>query len=297
MATASTPYPWLRQKAMKPRMLFWCSGSKETVSVCVLLLLRRLTLQYFGSRPLLYNSCIHPAAISKGPSRAPCRDISHTLSGPGTSILSSSTIGILNSLAEWIQGRTTHSLLPSRIRCPRQWVSPHPPSPPPQHPHTHPHVSASQRGEQGECWLHIALGLPVERWRSCTPPGSGKSGLTVEGWWLCTSPGSGKSGVIGSFLWWCFCIFLCLRLCWIAELYIFKMGDDFINSEEYLSFLHRRPGMGALYCASLVKKYVKGLRGSRPIPRIDEECSEAIAARWVAEAGVPALYATSAYFP
>ena len=39
-----------------------------------------------------------------------------------------------------------------------------------------------------------------------------------------------------------------------------------------------------------------GLRGSRPIPRIDEECSEAIAARWVAEGGVPALYATSAYF-
>ena len=36
---------------------------------------------------------------------------------------------------------------------------------------------ASHRGEQGECWLHIALGLPVERWWSCTPPGSGKSGL------------------------------------------------------------------------------------------------------------------------
>ena len=70
--------------------------------------------------------------------------------------------------------------------------------------------SASHRGEQGECWLHIALGLPVERWWSCTPPGSGKSGPTVEGWWSCTSPGSGKSGVIGSFLWWCCCIFLCL---------------------------------------------------------------------------------------
>ena len=53
-------------------------------------------------------------------------------------------------------------------------------------------VSASQRGEQGECWLHIALGLPVERWWSCTPPGSGKSGLTVEGWRSCTSPGQGS---------------------------------------------------------------------------------------------------------
>ena len=107
---------------------------------------------------------------------------------------------------------------------------------------------------------------------------------------------TGKSGVIGSFLRRCFCIFLCLRLCWIAELYIFKMGDDFINSEEYLFVSPSEARHGALYCASLVEKYVKGLRGSRPIPRIDEECSEAIAARWVAEAGVPALYATSAYF-
>ena len=41
----------------------------------------------------------------------------------------------------------------------------------------------------------------------------------------------------------------------------------------------------AFYCASLAEKYVKGLRGSRPIPRIDEECSEATAARWIAEAG------------
>ena len=132
-------------------------------------------------------------------------------------------------------------------------------------------VSASHRGEQGECWLRIALGLPVERWWSCTPPGSGKSGPTVEGWWSCTSPESGKCGVIGSFLWWCFCIFLCPRLCWIAELYIFKTGDDFINSEEYLFV-------------------------PPPIPRTDEECSEGTAARWVAEAGVPALYATSACF-
>ena len=41
---------------------------------------------------------------------------------------------------------------------------------------------------------------------------------------------------------------------------------------------------------------MKGLRGSRPIPRIDEECLEATAARWIAEAGVPAPFATSAYF-
>ena len=126
--------------------------------------------------------------------------------------------------------------------------------------------------------------------------GSGKSGPTVKGWWSCTSPGSGKSGLIGPFLGWCFCIFLCLRLCWIAEPYIFKMGDDFINSEEYLFVPPAKSRHGAFYCASLVEKYVKGLRGSRPIPRIDEECSEAIAARWIAEAGVPALYATSAYF-
>ena len=32
---------------------------------------------------------------------------------------------------------------------------------------------------------------------------------------------------------------------------------------------------------------MKGLRGNRPIPRIDEECLEATAVRWVAEAGVP----------
>ena len=95
---------------------------------------------------------------------------------------------------------------------------------------------------------------------------------------------------------WTFCIFLCLRLCWIAELYIFKMGDDFINSEEYLFVSPSKARQGAFYCAPPVEKYVKGLRGSRPIPRIDEECSEAIAARWIAEAGVPALYATSAYF-
>ena len=118
--------------------------------------------------------------------------------------------------------------------------------------------SASHRGEQGECWLHIALGLAVERWWSCTPPGSGKSGRTVEGWWSCTSPGSGKCGVIGSFLWWCFCIFLCLRLCWIAELYIFKMGDDFINSEEYLFVPPAKARRGAFFCA---------------FPRLDEECA------------------------
>ena len=41
---------------------------------------------------------------------------------------------------------------------------------------------------------------------------------------------------------------------------------------------------------------MKGLRGRRPVPRIDEECSEATAARWIAEAGVPARYATFAYF-
>ena len=74
------------------------------------------------------------------------------------------------------------------------------------------------------------------------------------------------------------------------------MGDDFINSEEYLFVPPSKARHGAFYCASLVEKYAKGLRGSRPIPRIDEECSEATAARWIAEAGVPALYATSAYF-
>ena len=72
------------------------------------------------------------------------------------------------------------------------------------------------------------------------------------------------------------------------------MGDDFISSEEYLSRAKARHG--AFYCASLVEKYVKGLRGNRPIPSIDEECLEATAVRWIAEAGVPALYATSAYF-
>ena len=71
------------------------------------------------------------------------------------------------------------------------------------------------------------------------------------------------------------------------------MGDDFINSEEYLLVPPAKARHEAFYCASLVGKY---LRGSRPIPRIDQECSEAIAARWIAEAGVPALYAASAYF-
>ena len=106
-------------------------------------------------------------------------------------------------------------------------------------------VSASHLGE---CWLHIALGLPVERWWSCTPPGSGKSGPAVKGWWLCASPGSGKPGVSGSFLWWCFCIFLCLRLCWIAELYIFKMENDFINSELYLFVPPSKEAWGFLLC-------------------------------------------------
>ena len=154
-------------------------------------------------------------------------------------------------------------------------------------------ITAIRRREQGECWLHIALGLLVERWWSCSPPGSGKSGLPVEEWWSCTSPGSGKSGVIGSFLQWCFCIFLGLRLCWIAELYIFKMGDDVINSEERLFVSPSKARQGAFYCASLVEKYVAGIRVGRPLPRIDEECLGATAVRWVA--GVPALYATSVY--
>ena len=74
------------------------------------------------------------------------------------------------------------------------------------------------------------------------------------------------------------------------------MGDDFINSEEYLFLSSSKARHGAFYCASLVEKYVAGLRVGRPLPRTDEECSEAIAARRIAEAGVPALYATSAYF-
>ena len=74
------------------------------------------------------------------------------------------------------------------------------------------------------------------------------------------------------------------------------MGVNFISSEEYLFVPPAKVRHRAFYCASLVEKYVKGLRGSRPIPRIDEERLEATAVRWVAEAGVPALYATSAYF-
>ena len=139
-------------------------------------------------------------------------------------------------------------------------------------------ISAISRGEHSELWLLITPGLPV------------------EGWWSCTPPGSGKSGVIGSFLQWCFCIFLCLRLRWIAEMYIFKIGDDSINSEEYLFVSASKSRHGAFYCASLVEKYVAGLRVGSPLPRIDEDCSEVVAARWIAEAGVPALYATSAYF-
>ena len=53
------------------------------------------------------------------------------------------------------------------------------------------------------------------------------------------------------------------------------MGDDFINSEECLFVPPSKARHGAFYCASLVEKYVKGVQGSRPIPRIDEECSEA----------------------
>ena len=40
--------------------------------------------------------------------------------------------------------------------------------------------------------LHIALGLPVERWWSCTPPGSGKSGPTVEEWCRVPRPDQGS---------------------------------------------------------------------------------------------------------
>ena len=74
------------------------------------------------------------------------------------------------------------------------------------------------------------------------------------------------------------------------------MGDDSINSEEYLFVSPSKARHGAFYCALLVEKYVAGLRVGRPLPRIDEDCSEVIAARWIAEAGVPALHATSAYF-
>ena len=97
-------------------------------------------------------------------------------------------------------------------------------------------------------------------------------------------PGSENSGVIELFLQGCHYIFLCLRLCWIVEQYIFKMGDNFIKARQ-----------GAVYCATLVDKYVKGQRSSKPLTRIDEDCSDASAARWISEAGVPALYATSAY--
>ena len=118
-------------------------------------------------------------------------------------------------------------------------------------------ISATRRLEQGECWLHIAPGLPV------------------EGWWSCTPAGSGNSGVIGSFLQWCFSRFLCLRLCWIAELYIFKMGDDLINSEKYLFVSPSKARHRAFYCASLVEKYVAGLRVGRPLRGLlGGDCSE-----------------------
>ena len=66
-----------------------------------------------------------------------------------------------------------------------------------------------------------------------------------------------------------------------------KLGDGL---ETVLGFFDVEGQHGAFYCASLVEKYVAGLRAGRPLPRIDEECSEAIAARWIAEDGVPALY-------
>ena len=74
------------------------------------------------------------------------------------------------------------------------------------------------------------------------------------------------------------------------------MRDDSISSEEYLFVSPSKARHGAFYCASRVEKYVAGLRVGRPLPRIDEDCSEVVAARWISEAGVPALYATSAYF-
>ena len=74
------------------------------------------------------------------------------------------------------------------------------------------------------------------------------------------------------------------------------MGDDFINSEEYLFVSAAKARQGAFYCASLVEKYVAGVRTSKPLPRLEERCSESNAVRWIAEAGVPALHATSAYF-
>ena len=121
--------------------------------------------------------------------------------------------------------------------------------------------------------------LQGERSSTSTSP----STLPVEGWWSCTPLDQGT-------------LFLCLRLCWIAELYIFKMGDDSINSEEYLFVSPSKARRRAFYCASLVEKYVAGLRAGRPLPRIDEDCSEVVASRWIAEAGVPALHATSAYY-
>ena len=104
-------------------------------------------------------------------------------------------------------------------------------------------IFAICRGEHGECWLCITSGLPEEGWRACAPPGTG------------------SSGVIGSFLRRCYCIFLCLRLCWVAEQYIFKMGDDFINLEEYMFVSPSKARHGAIYCASLVEKYVTGSQG------------------------------------
>ena len=146
------------------------------------------------------------------------------------------------------------------------------------------------------CWSHIALRLPVERWWSCTSPGSGKSGPIVEGWWSCASPGSGKSGSFFCFLWCAFAYSFVYDFAGSRSCTSSRWGMTSSTRKSAFSFLHRRPGRGlSIVHHWLRKKYVKGLQGSRPIPRIDE-CSEATAARWIAEAGVPALYATSAYF-
>ena len=53
-------------------------------------------------------------------------------------------------------------------------------------------VSASQRGEQGECWLHIALGLPVERWRSCTLLDQGNLDQLLKGGGRAPRPDQGS---------------------------------------------------------------------------------------------------------
>ena len=81
-----------------------------------------------GPSCIIGNAVLILQPLEKESSRAPYRN-NPQIAGPGTSILSSSTIGILDSLAEQIQGpphtfsTTTRYLFPSGIRFPPQWVS------------------------------------------------------------------------------------------------------------------------------------------------------------------------------